>query len=88
MIHIFSEQNYGGTTYFIPENQRQTHVVYPPYMAYSGMPTDTSVAFMERTMQMKIHVRQSFFVGEGKWFFRFFCEIKFVAWNLFHSFAA
>ena len=88
MTHIFSEQNYGGTTYFIPENQRQTHVVYPPYMAYSGMPTDTSVAFMERTMQMKIHVRQSFFVGEGKWFLRFFCEIKFVAWNLFHSFAA
>ena len=36
-------------------------------MSYSGMPTDTSVAFMERTMQMKIHVRQSFFVGEGKW---------------------
>ena len=40
-------------------------------MAYSGMPTDTSVAFMERTMQMKIHVRQSFFVGEGKWFLDF-----------------
>ena len=40
-------------------------------MAYSGMPTDTSVAFMERTMQMKIHVRQSFFVGEGKWFLYF-----------------
>jgi len=77
-LKLFSEQNYGGTTYFIPENQRQTHVVYPPYMAYSGMPTDTSVAFMERTMQMKIHVRQSFFVGEGKWFSDF-AAIKFVA---------
>ena len=46
-------------------------------MAYSGMPTDTSVAFMERTMQMKIHVRQSFFVGEGKWLD--FVALKFVA---------
>lgn len=59
-----SEQNYGGTTYFIPENQKQTHVVYPPYMAYPGVPTDTSVAFMERTTQMKVNARTSFFVGE------------------------
>ena len=64
----FSEQSYGGTTYFIPENQKQTHVVYPPYMAYPGVPTDTSVAFMERTTQMKVNARTSFFVGEGTWF--------------------
>ena len=54
-------------------------------MAYSGMPTDTSVAFMERTMQMKIHVRQSFFVGEGKWFL-YFAKKKYSLsqerWNL------
>ena len=60
-----SEQNYGGTTYFIPENQKQTHVVYPPYTAYPGVPTDTSVAFMERTTQLKVNARTSFFVGEG-----------------------
>jgi hypothetical protein len=61
-----SEQNYGGTTYFIPENQKQTHVVYPPYMAYNGMSADTSVAFMERTVRMKwkTNAFASFFVGE------------------------
>ena len=35
-------------------------------MAYPGVPTDTSVAFMERTTQMKVNARTSFFVGEGK----------------------
>ena len=37
-------------------------------MAYPGVPTDTSVAFMERTTQMKVNARTSFFVGEGTWF--------------------
>jgi hypothetical protein len=61
-----SEQNYGGTTYFIPENQKQTHVICgPPYMAFPGVSTDTSVAYLERTIQMKVNARASFFVGEG-----------------------
>jgi hypothetical protein len=60
-----SEQNYGGTTYFIPENQKQTHVICgPPYMAFPGVSTDTSVAYLERTIQMKVNARASFFVGE------------------------
>ena len=63
---LFSEQNYGGTTYFIPENQKQTHVICgPPYMAFPGVSTDTSVAYLERTIQMKVNARASFFVGEG-----------------------
>ena len=84
-MYWLSEQNYGGTTYFIPENQKQTHVVYPPYMAYPGVPTDTSVAFMERTTQMKVNARTSFFVGEGMdiWMNDFFVWTRFYVCDFF-----
>ena len=62
-----SEQNYGGTTYFVPESAKATMaqtIVYPPYMTYPGYPMDTSVAFMERTVNGKPNASTSFFVGE------------------------
>jgi len=33
-------------------------------MAYPGFPIDTSVAFMERTVNGKQNARESFFVGD------------------------
>lgn len=60
-----SEQAINGTTYFVPESaKQQTMVVYPPFNQYPGFPIDTSVAFMERTVNGKPNARESFFVGE------------------------
>lgn len=59
-----SEQNLYGTTYFISEAAKQQTIMYPPYMAYPGFNADTSLAFLERTIQQKTNARTSFFMGE------------------------
>ena len=61
---ICSEQNLYGTTYFISEAAKQQTIMYPPYMAYPGFNADTSLAFLERTVQQKTNARTSFFMGE------------------------